>query len=102
MAGQVNPDASPGDRLAAWLAGLALALPVIVLVAIGVHAIWLAGSDPLSRPPLAAIAAELGQLSLTPAGRSPRDGPGSHPAVDRRHSPLLRPSSAGAIGGKGR
>ena len=72
---------------------LLVVLPVLVLPGAAGHALLVArtgtGTEAEAGAETAALVSRIGgtHLALTPSGRPPREGPGSHPAVDRRHGP---------------
>ena len=70
------------------LARYAVFAPLLVLLAIFAHGLWLQrDAGPLAQQRRLFRRLGFGQLCLTPAGLPPREGPGSHPAIDRRQVP---------------
>ncbi len=73
---------------------LALALPLLVLVALAAYGLWFRLSDPLAEARGLVVSWGLAEPSMIPAGTGSRSGPGPHPAVGLGFSPeLLDPSS---------
>lgn len=73
--------------LASGLAAASALLPLLVA-----GGILIDGASPARHIERAReLAARLGLMTpaVTPSGRPPREGPWSHPAIDRRHSPRL-------------
>jgi hypothetical protein len=86
--------AAPQEPLTPWraagaLAALALALPPLVMAAVVVDSLgpWRAQATAQAQRRAASVHAST--LALTPSGRPPRQGAGSHPAVSRAHGPAL-------------
>lgn len=74
---------------ARWLLRLVWAAPLLVLLAMGLHG-WLRGRAGSLRRQRALVGfVGLGVVTLTPSGRAPRNGAGSHAAIDLRHDPRM-------------
>ncbi|PID38342.1 MAG: hypothetical protein CSA24_00605 [Deltaproteobacteria bacterium] len=73
------------------LAELAVLLPLLALLALALHGVWLrraGGALEAQRTRYRTLSGL--PLALGPAGRGARAGPGSHPAVEvERHAPTM-------------
>lgn len=76
------------------LAWFALGVAPLVLLLVALHTLVFALADPLASARHLVRRAVLSEPTLTPAGIPPRLGPGSHPAIDLRHSPFV-PTASG-------
>jgi hypothetical protein len=104
--GQEAPDAPIEDEVSATpapiapiarrLAGLALILPLFVLLLIFIHGLWFQRSGALSDARALTQEQGIDSSTLVPSGVAEREGPGSHPGVDLRFSPRLSLPGAAA------